>query len=509
MWVIPGILVVLVTAWFLRRFMKNSNADKLSYWKQQGFTILEETISGWDIFTGKGNVTDSDIEYYKELGRRGESCGVVTELGTPILIVRDLDVVRDILIKDFDNFTDRPPFGEGNKIFNGSLFGLMGKNWRNMRSFLSPTFTSGRIRNMFSHFEKSAANLTAFIKNQQKTSSSTNFDLPVVEAMRKFSMQVITSAAFGLKVDSFHPSDEIIPMARRLFALTMSAKIRMIFVLQFPKLAKFLNVKMEDVEAVDFFWRLISTAINIRQKSGVRGNDFLQSLVDALNSKEAGDIVWSEDAAIPQAFAFIAAGFDTIANNLSAACYVLATHPEVQEELYREVEKVMQSSGDDTISYEEINGMEYIDMFVAETLRLYPSVARLDRVCTTECALPDVGKGGRARLIRKGTVIAVPADAFHKDEQYFPDPFKFDPTRFSQENKAKRSPYAYMGFGNGPRSCIGMRFALVETKVALAHIVRNFEIRPSAGTPIPAKMEKDMLGYSVGTDIRLKFIPRD
>lgn len=77
-------------------------------------------------------------------------------------------------------------------------------------------------------------------------------------------------------------------------------------------------------------------------------------------------------------------------------------------------------------------------------------------MCTTECALPDVGKGGRARLIRKGTVIAVPADAFHKDEQYFPDPFKFDPTRFSQENKAKRSPYAYMGFGNGPRSCIGM-----------------------------------------------------
>lgn len=206
--------------------------------------------------------------------------------------------------------------------------------------------------------------MTSFIKNQQKT-SSTNFDMPVVETMRKFSMQVITSTAFGLKVDAFHPSDEIIPVARRLFTIPTSAKVKMIFIIQFPKVAKFLKMKVEDVEGVEFFWGLISSALKLRQESGVKGNDFLQVLVDAINSKEEkGEIDWSEDLAIPQAFAFIAAGFDTIANNLSVACYVLATHPEVQEELYREVEKVMKKGGE-KVSYEEINEMEYLDMVVS------------------------------------------------------------------------------------------------------------------------------------------------
>lgn len=91
-----------------------------------------------------------------------------------------------------------------------------------------------------------------------------------------------------------------------------------------------------------------------------------------------------------------------------------------------------------------------------EVLRLYPTVARINRVATADTPLPEVRNDGKARIIRKGTTIAISADAFHKDEQFYPDPFKFDPARFNKENKAKRSPYVYMAFGIGPRNCIGM-----------------------------------------------------
>lgn len=92
-------------------------------------------------------------------------------------------------------------------------------------------------------------------------------------------------------------------------------------------------------------------------------------------------------------------------------------------------------------------------VFFPEVLRRHPAVARLDRICTKDYMLP--GNGGKPRIIPKGTVVALPTDAFHKDEQYFPNPYKFDPTRFNKENKAKRNTYAYMPFGIGPRSCIG------------------------------------------------------
>ncbi|OXA44601.1 Cytochrome P450 3A13 [Folsomia candida] len=420
MWLI-SITLLFATLWLLRYFFKNHNSAKLTYWKKQGWPILEETISGWDVFTGKGNVSDSDVEYYKELERQKEPCGVVTELGTPIVVVRDLDLVKDIFIKDFDHFTDRRAFGDVDRIFKDGLFGLEGRPWKNMRTFLSPTFTSGRIRKMFCHFEKSANNLTKFIKSHHLSKNATHFDIPVVYTMRKFSMQVITSAAFGLKVDSFQDND-VVPMAERIFVFPIWQKIQMLISQQFPKLSSFLKLKIFDFEAADFFWGLISSALKTRKENGVKGNKIL--------------------------------------------------------------------------------------IIIAEVLRLYPSVARLDRICNNDYALPETKNGGKRRIIRKGTVIAVPADAFHKDEQYFPNPFKFDPTRFNQENKAKRNPYAYMPFGIGPRSCIGMRFAIVETKVALAYIVRNFTIRPTAGTPIPEKMEKDILGYKVASNVNLQFVPR-
>lgn len=215
---------------------------------------------------------------------------------------------------------------------------------------------------------RSANNLTGFIKTKKISATAPpHFDLPLVDAMRKYSMQVITSAAFGLNVNSFHENDKIVPMAERIFIISVSAKIKIAICQKLPKLAKLLNLKVFDPEPTNFFWGLISSSLKTRQESGVKGNDFVQILVDAMNDKSGdkkSNIKWSDDVAIPQAFAFIAAGFDTIANNLSVACYVLATHADIQEELYREVEKAMPNC-DDSISYEGINELEYLDMFLS------------------------------------------------------------------------------------------------------------------------------------------------
>ena len=85
-----------------------------------------------------------------------------------------------------------------------------------------------------------------------------------------------------------------------------------------------------------------------------------------------------------------------------------------------------------------------------ETLRKYPAVAGLPRKCTRNFKVPDSDL-----VIEKGTIIGIPTNGLHWDERYFPNPEKFDPERFTEEEKAKRHHYTYLPFGEGPRVCIG------------------------------------------------------
>lgn len=88
-----------------------------------------------------------------------------------------------------------------------------------------------------------------------------------------------------------------------------------------------------------------------------------------------------------------------------------------------------------------------------ETLRMHPPVAQLERVSTQDYTLPDSNL-----LLKKGMTVQIPVIGLHYDPEYYPDPYKFEPNRFSPEEKAKRSHYVFLPFGTGPRNCIGMCF---------------------------------------------------
>ena len=97
--------------------------------------------------------------------------------------------------------------------------------------------------------------------------------------------------------------------------------------------------------------------------------------------------------------------------------------------------------------------MEYLDLVLTETLRLYSVSDRLERVCKQDVEIDGV-------FIPKGSVVMIPIFfPLHRDPQYWPESEEFCPERSRKENKGSIDPYLYRPFGNGPRSCIGMRFA--------------------------------------------------
>ena len=169
-----------------------------------------------------------------------------------------------------------------------------------------------------------------------------------------------------------------------------------------------------------------------------------------------------------QAWVFLLAGFETTGTTLGYFSYMLATHPDIQQRLQSELINAMDPNHE--IDYDKLHALPYLDACIRESLRLFPPVIRLERDCNADCKLGDSGIH-----VRKGQLVEVLVYAMHHNEDYFPNPEKYDPDRFLPENRHLILPYTYMPFGNGPRSCIGIRFALMEIKLAMAHILTKYK----------------------------------
>ncbi|XP_014897490.1 cytochrome P450 4V8 [Poecilia latipinna] len=165
---------------------------------------------------------------------------------------------------------------------------------------------------------------------------------------------------------------------------------------------------------------------------------------------------------------FMFEGHDTTAASMNWALHLLGTHPEVQRKVQQELHEVFGTSGR-PINTEDLKKLRYLECVIKEALRLFPSVPFFARSLCDDCNLNGfkVPKGANAIIITY---------SLHRDPRYFPEPEEFRPERFFPENSAGRPPYAYVPFSAGLRNCIGQRFALMEEKVVLASILRNFNV---------------------------------
>ena len=164
------------------------------------------------------------------------------------------------------------------------------------------------------------------------------------------------------------------------------------------------------------------------------------------------------------------AGYETTSTALSYLTYVLATHPDEQLKLQQHIDEHLSAKAEGAMpSYDTIVEMDYLDMFIRETLRMYPIAPLVvNRQSTEEFHIKGFG------TIPAGTRIAVDMYRLHYDPELWGpvDPHEFYPERFA----TKRHPMAWIPFGAGPRNCVGMRFALVELKMTLICMLTKYSI---------------------------------
>lgn len=179
---------------------------------------------------------------------------------------------------------------------------------------------------------------------------------------------------------------------------------------------------------------------------------------------------------LSQAILFLTVGAETTANTLAFLSHSLAMHPEYQEKLIEEVDSVLERFNGE-VTYESVNEMPYMEQCIDETLRMYPPAIRVNRVCNKDYEYNGI-------KIAKDQIWTVSIWAVHRDPELYPEPEKFDPERFNEQNKKARENEAFIPFGTGPRNCIGARFAVLEVKLLLALLLKKYKFEKCEQTVV-------------------------
>lgn len=236
----------------------------------------------------------------------------------------------------------------------------------------------------------------------------------------------------------------------------------------------------------------------------------------------------SEDDLTSQALVFFLSGFEATAGTMVYLAHELATHPDIQNKLQNEID-IFFENHNQQISYDAIKQMKYLDMVVCELLRKWTGALIMDRMCTKTYKIPAENSEEKDLVLNVGDCVWIPLHAIHYDPKYYPNPERFDPERFNEENRKNINPYTYIPFGSGPRNCIGKyiffdikflfnmnvflherkgnRFALLQIKTFFIYLLRKFTLEITNETQIPLKINKGTFGLHTA-DVILKLTQR-
>jgi cytochrome P450 len=222
-------------------------------------------------------------------------------------------------------------------------------------------------------------------------------------------------------------------------------------------------------EAID---RILYRIIAERRHHPSASGDLVSSLIQA-KDPETGQSLSDTQVRDIAATIFIA-GQETTAAAITWTLYLVSEHPEVEARLHEEVDRVL---GGRVPTVEDAPRLTYTRMVLAEALRRYPPAWVLGRR-----VIKDFEVGGYR--IPRGAGLLLSQYVTHHDPRFFPDPFRFDPERWTPEAEAARPAFSYFPFGAGPRSCIGESFAWLEGTLVIATIAQKWQLRHVPEHPV-------------------------
>ncbi|XP_017154532.1 cytochrome P450 6a22 [Drosophila miranda] len=447
---------------------------KYNYWQINGVKQLRAHFLFGHFFKMKSvRLTELLQETYDAFKGSALVAGTYVYL-RPTAVILDLDLAKTILIKDFDKFVDRRNFHK--EPLTDNLFNAQGEEWCTLRKKLTPMFSSGNLKCIFGTITEVARNLEESFQELVGTQGGV---LDVHDLLDRFSMDASATCAFGIHCNSLKdPQVEFRVHGRKIFHHSDDGiRWRIFKFLYWSVLAKLkLPVRFYDKIIVDFFTRIAREKLELRKLDNIKRNDFLELL---MASKDDNDLTLEQ--LTPHAFDFFVSGYETSSSTMTCALFELAKHPSVQQKLRNEITGILHKHASN-LTYEAMQEMRYLDQTITETLRKYPALASLTRIATEDYTVPTAS-GDIPLVLDKGTIVHIPVRAIHYDSEIYPEPTIFRPERFETSTCLQRHSMAFLGFGDGPRHCIGQQFGRMQIKIGLIALLTKYQFSSVPGFP--------------------------
>lgn len=375
------------------------------------------------------------------------------------LMINNPEGVEWVMLKNAKNYTKNTPgYRRVAAITGDGVFTDDGPKWSRARKVIQPFFSQIHLERYFQVTRKSCSLIKDEIDDHLRHQSVVN----VSPFMTKHSLTILGECIFGTDLGDYAKEID-----RELSVLIDVANDSINDVLPFPSKRKKDN-RQKMKNAQHKLNTLIKELIaNSYQDEIDPGRNLIHALREASDS--------DEQFVLNQVKTLIFAGHETSANVMSWTLYFLAKEKEWRHLI---IEELKQKVSGDLPTFEELNQLEKLKMFVRESMRLRPPAWSFGRIALKEDVIFD-------EKVLPGDVITISPFLMHHNPRLYNDPLQFNPEHFNEENMKKRPKGAYMPFGLGPRFCLGVDLAMIEIMTTMVTFLNYFKF--------PEHMKEDVL----------------
>ncbi len=396
-------------------------------------------------------------------------------MGTYIVFVNDPRYIREILINQGGSFVKERTLQRMKILLGEGLITSDDPIHMRQRKMMAPAFHRQRIMGYADAIVGIAASSIASWHDGQIVDANAS--------MMVLSLEIIARTLFDTEVtEQVRGINDDTNAIMRLYN----------FLVAFPKLESFLHLPIPGVvqfrRSLARLDAVVDAMIRTRREemAGGRGEergDLLSLLVASRYEAEADDVPGAPALGMTdrqirdEVLTIFLAGYETVANALTWTWYLLSQNPECEARMHAELDEVLGRGADRRLpTLASYGALQYTEQVFAEAMRLYPPAWAMGRKSTEVVTLGEYS-------IPPGAHFFFSQYVMHRSPEYFPDPLRFDPDRFTPEKKAARDRFTYFPFGGGGRQCIGESFAWMEGVLVLATIGQRWRLRFAGDEP--------------------------
>jgi cytochrome P450 len=392
-------------------------------------------------------------------------------MGTPIVFLNDPRYIQQVLVTDAQHFVKERTVRRMKVLLGEGLITSEDPVHKRQRRIAAPAFHRQRI----AAYGDQIVSIAASHRDQWQPGQR----IDIAAASMALSLEIVARTLFDTDVtpDIRAINDEVNTIMGLYNFIVAFPRIESFLHLPIPGIVKFRRSKAR-LDAV------VNHLIAEHRRSGVDKGDLLSMLLrstyestDAETAAGKQPERMSDDQVRDEVLTIFLAGYETVANALTWTWYLLSQHPEVEAKLHAELDTVLGIGSQHRLpTLADYPNLRYTEQVFAESMRLYPPAWAMGRMSTREIHLGPYNIPAGAHIFFSQYIMS-------RTPEYFPDPLRFDPDRFSPEAKAARPKFTYFPFGGGSRQCIGESFAWMEGVFSIATIAQRWRMAYLGATP--------------------------